>query len=341
MAILAIESTCDETGAAVTKRSGLGVEVLSNIVASSSQMHEKYGGIVPEVAAREQIMSIIPVISVALENAGIAKEELEAVAVAQGPGLVGSLLIGVETAKTLAYFWNKPLIGVNHMAGHVLANWILNEQRKEVPTLPAIGLVVSGGHTDLILVKSLNEWEWLGGTRDDAAGECFDKAARILGLGYPGGPAIEIAAEKVREEKQIFKLPRPLLYEDTYDMSFSGLKAALSREVDRLEGKVSEKEAKLLARELSDAVVEVLATKTMKAAKELNLKSVLLAGGVAASKRLREEIQRQCDKNGIKLFMPEFKYCTDNGAMIGTAAILRPNAMEILSLRPEPGMETV
>lgn len=334
--ILAIESTCDETGAAVALRRGDAVEILSNVVASSSDMHEKYGGIVPEVAAREQVQVILPVVKEALEKAGVGAKDLEAVAVSQGPGLIGSLLIGVETAKALAYSWNKPLLGVNHMVGHVLANWI-----DEAPRLPAVGLVVSGGHTDLILLRSVDDWEWLGGTRDDAAGECFDKAARVLNLGYPGGPAIEKAADEVKDEKQVFKLPRPLIHEATFDLSFSGLKAAVVREVENFEGKMDKRTACLLARELSEAVVEVLISKVVMGIEKFEPKSVLLAGGVAASKKLREGLAKKCEEYGIKLFMPEFRYCTDNAAMIAAAAVMRPVEVSIFDLRPNPGLEVV
>lgn len=339
--ILAIESTFDETGAAVVRQLGDGVEIVSNVLATSAEMHEKYGGVIPEIAARQQIMTILPVITEAMEKAGVKADDLDSVAVTHGPGLIGSLLVGVETIKALAYVWGKPLLAVNHMVGHVMANWIIDGAEKEVPGLPAIGLVVSGGHTDLILMKSIDEWEWLGGTRDDAAGECFDKGARILGLGYPGGPVVEKAAMEVRDEKQVFSLPRPLLHEDTFDMSFSGLKSALSREVELLGEKMTEQKAKLLGRELSDAVVEVLVSKTIKGVEKFSPKSVLLAGGVAASKRLREELQKKCDEYGVKLFMPELRYCTDNAAMIGAAALMRPKEVEILSLKPEPGLETV
>lgn len=205
MKVLAIESTCDETAAAVVENFADGVRVLKSVVASSVEMHEKYGGIVPEVAAREQIRSIIPVIMEAISD-----EEVDAVAVSYGPGLMGSLLIGVETAKVLSWAWRKPLIKVNHMVAHVLANWIIEKNQKlensktqndRVPEMPAVGLVVSGGHTDLILMESLSKWTWIGGTRDDAVGEAFDKTARILGLPYPGGPEIDKAASKVSDEE--------------------------------------------------------------------------------------------------------------------------------------------
>lgn len=337
--ILAIESTCDETAAAIVKRDGGGVEVLSNVVASSSEIHEKYGGVVPEVAAREQVLSIIPVVMEAMKKAEVEIEDLEGIAVAYGPGLIGSLLIGVETAKTLAYAWGKPLMAVNHMEAHVLANWIIEEGKNQIPELPALGLVVSGGHTDLILLRSMSEWEWLGGTRDDAAGECFDKCARILGLPYPGGPNIEREGEKATDEKIVVeRLPRPMLDQDNLELSFSGLKSALAS----MAGKGVEKRLiPYLAREVNEAVAEVLVAKTMKAVGVYHPKSVLLAGGVAANKLLGSELEKKCEELGIKFFKPDTKYCTDNAVMIGAAALLRPNEVEVLELRPEPGLETV
>ena len=221
MRVLAIESTCDETAAAIVVGTDTGIIVKKNIVASSADIHAKYGGVVPEVAAREQIMSIVPV----LRECNINKNEVDAIAVSYGPGLIGSLLIGIETAKTLAYAWKKPLIGVNHMVAHVAANWI-----SSLPELPALALIVSGGHTDIILIRSLTDWQWVGGTRDDAVGEAFDKAARILGLPYPGGPNIQKAVEEIKNKERNIsrvRLPRPMIHVDTLEMSFSGLKSAL------------------------------------------------------------------------------------------------------------------
>ncbi|HCQ31009.1 TPA: tRNA (adenosine(37)-N6)-threonylcarbamoyltransferase complex transferase subunit TsaD [Candidatus Collierbacteria bacterium] len=356
MKVLAIESTCDETAAAVVESFGNGVRVIRSVVASSVEMHEKYGGIVPEVAAREQIKSIIPVIMEA-----IGDEKVDAVAVSYGPGLMGSLLIGVETAKVLAWAWKKPLLKVNHMAAHVMANWIVerNQELKEsktqdfgVPELPAVGLVVSGGHTDLILMESLQKWTWIGGTRDDAAGEAFDKAARILGLPYPGGPEVDRAANKVTNEewkkyKNLLKLPRPLIHEPRLEMSFSGIKAAIARMVENryqllgISSQISdEKWVNLVAREFSEAVTEVLAKKTMLAVEQYQPKSVVLAGGVAANRKLRETLRQEVEKTGLTFHVPELKYCGDNAAMVGAAAILRPNEAG-MDLKPEPGLATV
>lgn len=343
MKILAIESTCDETAAAVVENCGAGVKVISNIVASSVLMHQKYGGIVPEVAAREQIKSIIPVIT---ETVGDEKENIQAIAVSYGPGLMGSLLVGVESAKALAWAWQKPLYAVNHMAAHIFANWLIEDKSIEVPKFPAIGLVVSGGHTDLVLMKSTKDWKWIGGTRDDAVGEAFDKAARLLGLPYPGGPEIQKAVERVTEEmrekfKSKYKLPRPLLKEDNLDMSFSGLKAAIAKIVTGL-GEIDGETRDMLAWEFSEAVMEILIKKTLKAIEMYKPKSVLLAGGVAANKQLREGLQSAVDKiKGIKFFCPELKYCGDNAAMVGAAAIISPHEVRPVDLKPDPSVATV
>jgi len=342
MKILAIESTCDETAAAVVESCGEGVKILSNIVASSVLMHQKYGGIVPEVAAREQIKSIVPVIT---EAAGEDKENIQAVAVSYGPGLMGSLLVGVESAKALAWAWKKPLLKVNHMAAHVFANWIVEDRSGMVPEFPAIGLVVSGGHTDLILMKDIKNWEWIGGTRDDAAGEAFDKAARLLNLPYPGGPEISKAVDRVTPEMKEkfgnkFKLPRPLLNEDSLDMSFSGLKAAIAKIVMSFR-KMDEDVRDMLAWEFSEAVIEVLIKKTIKAVEKFKPKSVLMAGGVAANKQLRETLRIEVEKHDIKFFCPELKYCGDNAAMVGAVAIIAPKEVKIVELKPDPSVATV
>jgi len=342
MKILAIESTCDETAAAVVENCGAGVRVVSNIVASSVLMHQKYGGIVPEVAAREQIRSIIPVITEAIKN---ERENIQGIAVSYGPGLMGSLLVGVETAKALAWSWKKPLYGVNHMAAHVFANWIVEDNTKEIPTFPAVSLVVSGGHTDLVLMKDIKNWEWIGGTRDDAVGEAFDKAARLLGLPYPGGPEISQAVGRVTEDMKIkfglkLKLPRPLLNEDSLDMSFSGLKAAIAKTVTGL-GEIDEETRDMLAWEFSEAVIEILIKKTMKAVEKYQPKSVLMAGGVAANKQLRESLKIEVERHNIKFFCPELKYCGDNAAMVGAVAILSPREVKPVELRPDPSIATV
>lgn len=338
MKVLAIESTCDETAAAVALGDSHGVIVLSSVVASSAEIQKKYGGVVPEVAAREQTKSIIPVIEQALSKEDIS--QIEAVAVSYGPGLMGSLLIGVESAKALALGLDKKLIGVNHMKSHVAANWIVQNDGQEVPQLPVVALVVSGGHTDLILIKSFDDWEWLGGTRDDAAGEAFDKAARILDLPYPGGPEMDKAREKAEEQqlKLESRLPRPLINDASLEMSFSGLKEALAKEVRS--GEVTEARRLKLAREFVETVVEVLCKKTMLAVEMHQPKSVLLAGGVAANKLLRETLKAEVEKGGLAFFMPELKYCGDNAAMVAAGAILMPQAVAHSDLKPDPSLPT-
>ena len=343
MIVLAIESTCDETGAAVAKGYGepMAVEILSDVKASSAEIHAKYGGVIPEIAAREQIAAIIPVITEAMAEAGVGRDEIEAVAVTQGPGLIGSLLIGVETAKALALAWKKPLITVNHMAAHVFANWIKSGDEM-VPQLPAVALIVSGGHTDIMLLNSLTDWKWIGGTRDDAAGEAFDKAARAMGFPYPGGPMVAKAAGEASIGLPTeMKLPRPMIYEDNLEMSFSGLKTALVQVVEQ-NGERLIKEPELLnslAREFNQAVVDVLIKKTMKAVEQFKPKSVLLAGGVAANITLREGLTKAVTEAGKEFFMPGLKYCTDNAAMIAACALLRPDYVDPLKLRPDPGLE--
>lgn len=353
--ILAIESTMDETGAAVVSSWNEGVKVWSSVRASSAEMHEKYGGVVPEIAAREQVKVILPVIKEALEKVSGKKwqEELksiESVAVAYGPGMMGSLLVGVETARVLASVKKKKLIKVNHMVGHVAANWIKEDKDDVVPELPAVGLVVSGGHTDLVVIDEKNKWKWLGGTRDDAAGEVFDKSARLLGLSdYLGGVVIEKASEEAGKEgeewlkRKNIKLPRPMINSKNLEMSFSGLKTAVLHEVEKLKksGGWSEEKVKALAREFNEAVVDVLIVKTEKAIREKQPKSLLVGGGVAANKLLRERLEKMAGEYGIKLFKPEMKYCTDNAAMIGAGAVVRKEEVEIESLRADPSLGVV
>ncbi len=351
MKVLAIESTCDETAAAVVESFGGGVRVLSSVIASSVKMHEKYGGIIPEIASREQVKSITPVIIEALGEETI--NEVEAIAVSFGPGLMGSLLIGVETAKVLAWTHSKPLLRVNHVEAHLMANWIIEKNQKiknsktqnfEVPELPAIGLIASGGHTGFVYMKSITEWEWVGGTRDDATGEAFDKAARAFGLPYPGGPEIDKITKNISDEeyKKLLKkerLPRPLINSETLDMSFSGLKAAVTRITDnRLQ--MTDDRLKIYVRDFSEAVTEILVAKTKLAIDKYEVKSVLLAGGVAANTKIREGLRAMVEKRGLKFFVPELKYCGDNAAMVGTSAILRPDIANFEE-SPDPGMSVV
>ncbi|OGY17386.1 MAG: tRNA (adenosine(37)-N6)-threonylcarbamoyltransferase complex transferase subunit TsaD, partial [Candidatus Blackburnbacteria bacterium RIFCSPLOWO2_02_FULL_44_9] len=295
MIILGIETSCDETSAAIIKN---GKKILSNVTATSADMHAKTGGIIPEQAAREQIKSIIPVIETAIHDSQLTINEIDAIAVTYGPGLIGSLLVGVETAKTLSFVWNKPLVPVNHLVGHIYANWLETPDRAvQEPTLPAIALVVSGGHTDLVLLKNHGKLVWLGGTRDDAAGEAFDKTARLLKLPRPDGPSLASAAAMFNpsEKKLNIKLPRPMLDQNNYDFSFSGLKAAVLREYELLENKneINDNSVNELAYEVQEAITDCLVEKTMRALKEHRMTTLLVAGGVAANSRLREKFNLQ------------------------------------------------
>lgn len=320
MLILGIETSCDETGASVVKhqKGKKTVKVLSNVVSSSLSLHAKTGGIIPEVAAREQIKFIIPVIKTALGEAGLnlSNPEIDAIALTYGPGLIGSLLVGVETAKTLSYVWNKKIIPVNHLIGHIYANFIEEEQKENIH-FPAVCLVVSGGHTDLVILTQKNEIKWLGGTRDDAAGEALDKVGRLLNLPYPAGAKIEELAKK---GKDIYKFPRPLIDSGDFDFSFSGLKTAVLREVKKI-GKMDNQTVANLCMSVQSAVIDVLVKKTLKAANAYKSESILLSGGVAANSMLRFELRKAILSNNhkIKLHAPSPKYCTDNAAMIASA----------------------
>lgn len=329
MKILAIETSCDETSAAVVEsaKDNSHVKLLSNVVASSMSLHAVTGGIIPEIAARNQIHHIIPVIHEALEKAGTSFNSthspvIDSLAVTFGPGLIGSLLVGVETVRTLSYIWGKPLIPVNHLFGHIYANFIETiEKPSETIPFPLIALIVSGGHTDLLYMKSHSDIIWLGGTRDDAAGEAFDKIGRLLNLPYPAGPLIEQHA-KVGNPKA-YHFPRPLMYDKAYDFSFSGLKTAVLREVEKLKNdKGNSLPLKDICRGVQDAISDVLVYKTLKAAEEFNVHSILLSGGVAANQTLRNKFQEALNTN-TKLFVPQKSLCTDNAAMIGAAAFFR------------------
>lgn len=316
MIILGIETSCDETAASVVRGVGNKVEVLSNVVSSQIEIHKKYGGVVPEVAAREHVLNILPVVNEALK--GVKK--IDAIAVTVGPGLVTSLLVGVETAKTLAYAWGKPAVAINHIEGHIYANFINNQ-----PKFPALILTVSGGHTMLVLMSGHGKYKVLGETRDDAAGEAFDKAAQLLGLGYPGGPAVaaEAAKLKVKSRNLIVNLPRPMIESGDFDFSFSGLKTALLYATQR--DKNWKKKIPEYAHEFQQAVADVLVHKTIKAALKYNCRNIMLSGGVAANIELRSQLENAVKNKltGAKLLIPEFKYCTDNAAMIATAGYFR------------------
>ena len=326
MKILGIETSCDETAAAIieTTTPDAPVSLLSGSIASSVDLHGKTGGIIPEVAAREQIKYILPVINDSLEKAEISLQQIDAIAVTIGPGLIGSLLVGVETAKTLSMVEHKPLVPVNHLFGHLYANWIQTDKHYSLPEFPILGLIVSGGHTDLVVIEAHKKIRWIAGTRDDAAGEAFDKIGRLLNLPYPAGPLIEQLA--TNGDPKRFSFPRPLLHEPTFDFSFSGLKTAVLREVQKIEKDKSSKVIDQqtitdLARSTQDAIIDVLLKKTLRAAKEYQVKSIILGGGVAANETLKNRFLQEIKQKDLNLsfHVPSKKLCTDNGAMIATA----------------------
>ncbi len=325
--ILGIETSCDETAAAVVAD---GRRVLSSVVASQIELHRKYGGVFPEMAARQHILTILPVIHEALVAADTGWESLAAVAVTYGPGLVGSLLVGVNVAKGIAWMRGLPLIGVNHLEGHVYSNWLEAEGNRPDKTFPVLVLIVSGGHTELVVMRDHGCYERLGGTLDDAAGEAFDKVARVLGLGYPGGPAIERAAAD--GDPTAFAFPRAWL-PDTYDFSFSGLKTAVLRAVQQWERDGTATGRKLipagslppqvvadLAASFQQAVVDVLVGKTLHAAAEVGATEICVCGGVAANRALREALART---SPLPVSIPPLSLCTDNAAMIAAAGYFR------------------
>lgn len=326
MIILGIESSCDETAAAVIETTSLQDPVIlrASVLSTSMGLHAQTGGIIPEQAAREQIKCILPVIDQTLQQAKITnpEKEIDAIAITYGPGLIGSLLVGVETAKTLSYLWKKPLIPVNHLYGHLYANWIATVNQpltpNTMPIFPAIGLIVSGGHTDLVLIKDHGQLEWLGGTRDDAAGEAFDKIGRVLNLPYPAGPVIETVAKD--GNAKAFAFPRPMIGSGDFDFSFSGLKTAVLREVQK-NPTLTEQTINDICASAQQAIIDVLVKKTLKAAEQYNVKSIVLGGGVAANQTLVTLLKQKTNdqRPETKLFVPTKSLCTDNAAMIASA----------------------
>lgn len=309
--ILAIESSCDETAASVVKN---GREVLSNVISSQIALHTLYGGVVPEIASRKHIEKINQVIESALAEADVTLEEITAIAVTYGPGLVGALLVGVAEAKALAYAAKKPLVGVHHIEGHVSANFIENPDLEP----PFVCLIVSGGHTHLVIVKDYGEFEIIGHTRDDAAGEAFDKVARAVGLGYPGGPKVDKAARE--GNPHAIEFPRAKVGDNPYDFSFSGLKSAVLNYINHAKMTGEEICVPDLAASFQNAVVESLVFRAIMAAKEYGYDKLAIAGGVASNSALREGMKAACEKEGIRFYHPSPIYCTDNAAMIGAAA---------------------
>ncbi len=308
--ILGIESSCDETAASVVRN---GREILSNVISSQIELHKVYGGVVPEIASRKHIEKINQVIEEALEEAKTELQDIDAIAVTYGPGLVGALLVGVAAAKAIAYGAKKPLVGVHHIEGHVSANFI---ERKDLEP-PFLCLIVSGGHTHLVIVKDYGEYEIIGKTRDDAAGEAFDKVARAIGLGYPGGPKIDRLSKEGNPEAIAF--PRAKIADSEYDFSFSGLKSSVLNYLNSCSMKGEAVCKADVAASFQAAVVDVLVSHTIAAAKEYGFDRVALAGGVASNSGLREGMEKACRENGLRLSYPSPVYCTDNGAMIGVA----------------------
>ncbi len=344
MIVLGIESSCDETAAAVLSVKRDKLIILSNIVNSQVKIHRNYGGVVPEVAARQHMQNILPIIELALENASLELKDLDLLAVTLGPGLASSLMVGLETAKTLAWINNKNFIPVNHLVGHIWS-WLLPMDEKVEVNLkeinfPFITLLVSGGHTELILVKDYNEFELLGRTLDDAVGEAFDKVAKMLGLGYPGGP--EIAREAIKGNRGAFSLPRPMFDSDDFNFSFAGLKTAVLYELKK-QG-ITKKLIKDMAASFEKAAVDVLLHKTLKAAVDFNVKNVVVAGGVSANQYLRQEFAKIED---LIIKFPQIVYTGDNAAMIALAGYfsynLQPaeNNNDYLNLKVLPNLTIV
>jgi len=311
MLVLAIETSCDDTGAAVVLN---GRKILSNVVSSQVSIHQKYGGVVPELASRRHIESIVPIVTEALETAKVTLRDIDGIAVTQGPGLVGSLLIGLSFAKSLSFVAGLPFVGINHIEAHLSAIFL----EEAHPKFPFVGLVVSGGHTSLFRVDGFGRYKRLGQTRDDAAGEAFDKVAKLLGLGYPGGPIIDELSQ--RGNPRAIRFPRPSLGKNSFDFSFSGLKTAVVNYVksnpEPAEG-YSEDLIRDIVSSFQEAVVEVLVKKTLQAAQHEGLRRVVLSGGVAANRHLRERIKEEASLQKVKVYIPSPSFCTDNAAMVG------------------------
>lgn len=307
MYILAIESSCDETSVSIIKD---GQKEISTVVLSQMDTHANYGGVVPEIASRMHVENITIVIDEALKKANMKMEEIDAIAVTYGPGLIGSLLVGLMAAKTLSFIYNKPLIPVHHIAGHIYANNLVKRL-----TFPLIALVVSGGHTELVYMKEDYSFKKLGGTLDDAVGEAYDKVARVINVPYPGGPLVDKLALKGEDT---YALPLPL-NDDSYNFSFSGLKSAVINLAHNEAQRGNEIIPENMATSFQNRVVEILTKKTIKSLKDHNVHELIVAGGVAANKGLRKALTKACQENNINLTIPEIKYCTDNAAMIGAA----------------------
>ncbi|NDI34711.1 tRNA (adenosine(37)-N6)-threonylcarbamoyltransferase complex transferase subunit TsaD [Chengkuizengella sediminis] len=319
--ILAVETSCDETSVSIVQN---GKKICSNIVSSQMETHEKFGGVVPEIASRKHVETITLIIEEAIKQANLDVKDLSAVAVTQGPGLVGALIVGMVAAKAFACAFDLPLIGVHHIAGHIYANQLVHDLE-----YPLMSLVVSGGHTELVYMESPGSFEIIGQTRDDAVGEAYDKVARALGLPYPGGPYVDKLAQESDAE---IKLPRAWLEAGSYDFSFSGLKSAVLSVINQAKMKREVLNKAQIALGFQNSVIDVLVEKSLRAVRQYDAKQLLLAGGVAANKGLREALQARCDKEGVPLLIPPLDLCTDNAAMIGAAAFLKWEKQDFSSM---------
>ncbi|MFV8830199.1 tRNA (adenosine(37)-N6)-threonylcarbamoyltransferase complex transferase subunit TsaD [Alkalihalobacterium sp. APHAB7] len=328
--ILAIETSCDETSAAVIKN---GTEILSNVVSSQIESHKRFGGVVPEIASRHHVEKMTYIVEAAMEEGDLTFAQLDAIAVTEGPGLVGALLMGVNAAKALAFAHNLPLIGVHHIAGHIYANRLVKEME-----FPLLALVVSGGHTELVYMKEHGSFKVIGETRDDAVGEAYDKVARTLNLPYPGGPHIDRLAH---EGEVTIDLPRAWLDPDSYEFSFSGLKSAVINTLHNAKQREETIEPADLAASFQESVIDVLVTKTKRATEEYEVKQLLLAGGVAANRGLRARLEQEFENSEVELIIPPLSLCTDNAAMIGAAAsiLLQQGKFSDWALNANPGLE--
>jgi len=314
MLVLGIESSCDETAAAVLRN---GSDLLSNVIATQNEVHSKYGGIVPELAGRSHVEQIHGVVQRALDEANVSLKDVDLIAATMGPGLVGSLLVGLNTAKGIAYASGKPLVGINHLEGHLLAIFL-----QEPVEFPFLGLIVSGGHTDLYRVEGFGQYKVLGRTRDDAAGESFDKVAKMLGLGYPGGPIIESLSRQ--GDPKAYSFPRAFLEKGSLDFSFSGLKSSVRRLLEKKSSETDKNDSDAdIAASFQEAVVDVLVRKALSACEQESLDRIVLTGGVAANGYLREKLRSAAQVSGINVYVPKPVFCTDNGAMIACAGYYR------------------
>ena len=319
MKILGIETSCDETAASLLEGKNNKIKILSNIVSSQIDIHKKYNGVVPEIAAREHVLNVLPVVKEAVNE-----QKPDAIAIATGPGLITSLMVGVETAKTLAYAWDLPIVSINHVEGHIYSCFIDNSDKIK---FPAIFLTVSGGHTMIVLMEGHGKFKTIGETVDDAAGEAFDKAAKLLGLGYPGGPLVSKEAEKFKGESDL-EFPRPMLNKPNFNFSFSGLKTSLLYKVQK--DKNWEKRISEYCYKYQEAIVDVLVKKTMKAVKKYQVKTVCLSGGVSANKTLGAVLSEAVKKESLIFIKPEFKYTTDNAAMVACAGYFKAKRKDFI-----------